>query len=85
MVVGIKFYLFSKIEFEIPDPVTLIGCYCYQSDFYKNLWYSLVVLFESRKIKELKKDKVDFDSMIWIKLKIVVFIWNITAKTWKKY
>jgi len=32
-VAGMKIYLFSTIKFEIPDPVTLIECYCYQSDF----------------------------------------------------
>lgn len=29
-----KFFLFSKISFEIPDPIALIECYCYQNDFY---------------------------------------------------
>ncbi|HNR65391.1 MAG TPA: hypothetical protein PKJ95_03740 [Atribacterota bacterium] len=29
-----RFYLFSKIRFEITEPITLIECYCYQSDFY---------------------------------------------------
>jgi len=28
------FFLFSKISFEIPEPITLIECYCYQNDFY---------------------------------------------------
>jgi len=38
-VVGMKFYLFSKIEFEIPDPVTLIECYCYQ--FFKYQYFKI--------------------------------------------
>ena len=29
-----KFFLFSKISFEISDPITLIECYCYQNDIY---------------------------------------------------
>ncbi|GAH50851.1 unnamed protein product, partial [marine sediment metagenome] len=29
-----KFILFSEIIFEIPDPIALIECYCYQNDFY---------------------------------------------------
>lgn len=28
------FFLFSKISFEIPEPIALIECYCYQNDFY---------------------------------------------------
>ena len=31
-----KFLLFSKIFFEVSYPVTLIECYCFQSDFYAN-------------------------------------------------
>ena len=45
-----KFYLFSTIEFEIPDPVTLIECYCYQSDFYSK--YDVI---ENRKIEDVNK------------------------------
>ena len=48
--VEMKFYLFSKIEFEIPDPVTLIECYCYQSDFYSK--YDVI---ENRKIEDVNK------------------------------
>lgn len=29
-----KFFLFSKISFEITEPIALIECYCYQNDFY---------------------------------------------------
>ena len=45
-----KFYLFSTIEFEIPDPVTLIECYCYQSDFYSK--YDAI---GNRKIEDVNK------------------------------
>lgn len=45
-----KFYLFSKISFEIPDPITLIECYCYQNDI-----YSKYDLLEDRKIEDVNK------------------------------
>ena len=45
-----KFYLFSTIEFEIPDPLSLIECYCYQSDFYSK--YDVI---ENRKIEDVNK------------------------------
>ena len=45
-----KFYLFSTIEFEIPDPVTIIECYSYQSDFYSK--YDVI---ENRKIEDVNK------------------------------
>ena len=31
-----KFLLFSKITFEISNPIALIECYCFQNDFYAN-------------------------------------------------
>ena len=45
-----KFFLFSKIPFEIPDPLALIECYCYQNDF-----YSKYDLLEDKKIEDVKK------------------------------
>ncbi|MBA7543324.1 hypothetical protein ES705_35654 [subsurface metagenome] len=45
-----KFFLFSKIPFEIPDPIALIECYCYQNDF-----YSKYDLLEDRKIEDVNK------------------------------
>jgi len=45
-----KFFLFSKISFEIPEPITLIECYCYQNDFYAK--YDLL---EEKKIKDVNK------------------------------
>jgi len=45
-----KFFLFSKISFEIPDPVALIECYSYQNDFYNK--YDLL---EDRKIEDVNK------------------------------
>jgi len=45
-----KFFLFSKLPFEIPDPVALIECYCYQNDF-----YSKYDLLEDKKIEDVNK------------------------------
>jgi hypothetical protein len=45
-----KFYLFSKIRFEIPEPFTLIESYCYQSDFYSK--YDVI---DNRTIKDVNK------------------------------
>ena len=45
-----KFYLFSKITFEIPEPIALIECYCYQSDFYSK--YDVI---ENRTIEDVNK------------------------------
>jgi len=44
------FFLFSKIPLEIPDPIALIECYCYQNDF-----YSKYDLLEDRKIEDVNK------------------------------
>jgi len=45
-----KFFLFSKISFEIPDPIALIECYCYQNDI-----YSKYDLLEDKKIENVNK------------------------------
>jgi len=45
-----KFYLFSEISFEIPEPIALIECYCYQNDF-----YSKYDLLEDKKIEDVIK------------------------------
>ena len=45
-----EFLLFSKVPFEIPDPIALIECYCYQNDF-----YSKYDLLEDRKIEDVNK------------------------------
>jgi hypothetical protein len=45
-----EFLLFSKISFEIPDPIALIECYCYQNDI-----YSKYDLLEDRKIEDVNK------------------------------
>jgi hypothetical protein len=48
-----KFFLFSKIPFEIPKPITLIECYCYQNDFYAK--YDLLLEHRERKIEDVNK------------------------------
>ena len=45
-----KFILFSEISFEIPDPIALIECYCYQNDF-----YSKYDFLKDRKIEDVNK------------------------------
>ena len=48
-----KFLLFSKISFEIPDPNALIECYCYQNDFYTK--YDPLLEHRDRKIEDVNK------------------------------
>ena len=48
-----KFLLFSKIPFEVSDPVALIESYCFQSDFYEN--YDLLLLKGKRKVEDVNK------------------------------
>jgi len=48
-----KFLLFSKIPFEVTDPVALIESYCFQSDFYKN--YDLLLLEGKREVEDVNK------------------------------
>jgi hypothetical protein len=48
-----KFFLFSKISFEIPNPIALIECYCYQNDFYAK--YDLLLEYRDRKIEDVNK------------------------------
>ncbi len=45
-----KFFLFSKISFEIPEPIALIECYCYQNDI-----YSKYDLLGDKKIENVNK------------------------------
>jgi hypothetical protein len=45
-----KFYLFSKIQFEVTHPIALIETYCYQNDFYSNF-----DVIENRNIEHVNK------------------------------
>jgi len=47
------FYLFSKIGFEINDPVSLIEYCCFQNDFYGN--YDLILKARKRKVSDTNK------------------------------
>jgi len=62
-----KFYLFSKIEFEIPNPISLIECYCYQSGFY--FQYDVI---ENRKIEDVNKIGARLTSEAISKCKVIV-------------
>jgi len=61
-----KFYLFSKISFEIPDPIALIECYCYQNDF-----YSKYDLLEDRKIEDVNKIGARIKKEVLLECKII--------------
>lgn len=45
-----KFLLFSKISFEVSNPIALIESYCFQSDFYSN--YDLL---SNRKVNDVNR------------------------------
>ena len=61
-----KFILFSGIIFEIPDPVALIECYCYQNDF-----YSRYDLLEDKKIKDVNKIGARIKKEVLLECKII--------------
>lgn len=61
-----KFYLFSKISFEIPEPIALIECYCYQNDF-----YSRYDLLEDKKIEDVNKIGARIKKEVLLECKII--------------
>ena len=61
-----KFILFSKIKFEIPEPITLIECYCYQNDF-----YSKYDLLEDKKIEDVNKIGARIKKEVLLECKII--------------
>ncbi len=61
-----KFILFSEIIFEIPDPIALIECYCYQNDF-----YSKYDLLEDKKIEDVNKIGARIKKEILLECKII--------------
>jgi len=61
-----KFFLFSKILFEIPDPIALIECYCYQNDI-----YSKYDLLEDRKIEAVNKIGARTKKEVLLECKII--------------
>lgn len=64
-----KFFLFSKISFEIPDPITLIECYCYQNEFYAK--YDLLLEDRERKIEDVNKIGARIKKEVLLECKIV--------------
>ena len=61
-----KFFLFSKTPFEIPEPIALIECYCYQNDF-----YSRYDLLEDKKIEDVNKIGVRIKKEVFLECKIL--------------
>jgi hypothetical protein len=61
-----KYFLFSKISFEIPNPIALIECYCYQNDFYAR--YDLL---ENKKIEDVNKIGARIKKEVLLECKIV--------------
>ena len=61
-----KFLLFSKISFEIPDPIALIECYCYQNDI-----YSKYDLLEDKKIENVNKIGARIKKEVLLECKII--------------
>lgn len=61
-----KFFLFSKISFEIPEPIALIECYCYQNDF-----YSRYDLLEDKKIEDVNKIGARIKKEVLLECKIL--------------
>lgn len=61
-----KFFLFSKISFEIPEPIDLIECYCYQNDF-----YSRYDLLEDKKIEDVNKIGARIKKEVLLECKII--------------
>ena len=65
-----KFFLFSKISFEIPEPITLIECYCYQNDFYAK--YDLLLEDRDRKIEDVNKIGARIKKEVLLECKIII-------------
>jgi len=65
-----KFLLFSKISFEIPDPNALIECYCYQNDFYTK--YDLLLEHRDRKIEDVNKIGARIKAEVLLECKTII-------------
>ncbi len=64
-----KFFLFAKISFEIPEPIALIECYCYQNDFYAK--YDLLLEHKDKKIEEVNKIGARIKKEVLLECKII--------------
>jgi len=65
-----NFFLFSKISFEIPEPIALIECYCYQNDFYSK--YDLLLEGRDRKIEDVNKIGARIKKEVLFKCKKII-------------
>lgn len=65
-----KFLLFSKIFFEVSDPVALIESYCFQSDFYAN--YDYCLMKRKRTIKDVNNIGARMGEELLSKCKTVI-------------
>jgi len=61
-----EFLLFSKIPFEIPEPIALIECYCYQNDI-----YSKYDLLGDKKIEDVNKIGARIKKEVLLECKII--------------
>ena len=64
-----EFLLFSKITSEIPDPIALIECYCYQNNFYAK--YDLLLEHKDRKIEDVNKIGARVKKEVLLECKII--------------
>ena len=62
-----KFIIFSEIIFEIPDPIALIECYCYQNDI-----YSKYDLLEDKKIEDVNKIGARIKKEVLLECKTII-------------
>ena len=67
-----KVFLFSKISFEIPDPIALIECYCYQNDFYAK--YDLLLEQREEQREEQRDRKIEDVNKIGARIKKEVLL-----------
>lgn len=65
-----KFLLFSKSSFEVEDPIALIECYCFQSDFYAN--YDLLLRDGDRRIEAVNEIGARIEKKSLSKCKTVI-------------
>ncbi|HJP17071.1 MAG TPA: hypothetical protein QF468_00275 [Nitrospinota bacterium] len=66
-----KFWLFSKVQFKVSDPVALIESYCFQSNFFKN--YDLLLINnKGRKITDVNKIGARINRSLFKKCKRII-------------
>ena len=66
-----KFWLFSKVQFKVSDPVALIESYCFQSNFFKN--YDLLLINnKGRRITDVNKTGARINRSLFKKCKRII-------------